>query len=160
LARFSGKRQVWDQHDFKMIQNHSQWDSAAPFGDEAQTEIRSAEDVLTARSLGRLCAIAAGFAGPEVSLLTAAISEVARNIVEHAKAGSVVVRLIDRDGRKGLRIIAVDHGPGIPDVELATEFGLSPRVGLPGAKLLVDEFEIISSARGGTTITMTKWVSR
>lgn len=143
-----------------MIQNYSKWDSAAPFGDEAQTDIRSTEDVLTARRVGRLCAIAAGFGGPEVSLLTAAISEVARNIVEHAKSGSVIVRMMEQDGRKGLRIIAMDHGPGIPDIELATEFGLSPRVGLPGAKLLVDEFEIISSARGGTTITMTKWVSR
>jgi serine/threonine-protein kinase RsbT len=143
-----------------MIQNFSQRDSAALAGEEAQTDIRSTEDVLTARRVGRHCAIAAGFGGPEVSLLTAAISEVARNIVEHAKAGTVIVRMVDQDGRKGLRIIAIDHGPGIPDIKLATEFGLSPRVGLPGAKLLVDEFEIISSPRGGTTVTMTKWVSR
>jgi serine/threonine-protein kinase RsbT len=143
-----------------MIQNFNQWDSAFPSRDEAQTDIRSTEDVLTARSVGRHCAIAVGFEGPDISLLTAAISEVARNIVEHAKAGSVIVRMIDKDGRKGLRITAIDHGPGIPDVEQATEFGLSPRVGLPGAKLLVDEFEIVSSASGGTTITMTKWVSR
>jgi serine/threonine-protein kinase RsbT len=30
-------------------------------------------------------------------------------------------------------------------------------VGLPGAKLLVDEFDIISRAGCGTTVTMTKW---
>jgi serine/threonine-protein kinase RsbT len=142
-----------------MIQNFSQWDSAGFSRDETKTDIRSTEDVLAARRVGRHCALSAGFDWPEISLLTAAISEVARNILEHAKDGTIIVQMIDKDGRKGLRITAIDHGPGIPDVEQATEFGLSPKVGLPGAKLLVDEFEIISSAGGGTTITMTKWVS-
>ena len=31
-------------------------------------------------------------------------------------------------------------------------------VGLPGAKLLMDEFDIVSKVGVGTTITMKKWV--
>jgi serine/threonine-protein kinase RsbT len=33
-------------------------------------------------------------------------------------------------------------------------------LGLPGAKRLMDDFEIDSKAGGGTTITMTKWRAR
>jgi serine/threonine-protein kinase RsbT len=130
---------------------------------EILTEITSERDVLKARQIGRFKAISLGFRKPDVSLLAAAISEVARNIIEHAHAGHVVVRDV-RDGpRKGLRVIARDRGPGIRNVEEVTQYGSrgfeGQGVGLPGTKLLMDDFEIISSAGRGTTITMTKWIS-
>jgi serine/threonine-protein kinase RsbT len=137
-------------------------DNASPaIEDEVQTEINSAHDVLTARQMGRYRAIALGIQSPDVTLLAAAISEVARNIIDHAKAGEIIMRIVRAGGRRGLKIIARDRGPGIPDVLQATQYGASPRralgVGLPGAKLLVDEFDIISGAGCGTTVTMTKW---
>jgi serine/threonine-protein kinase RsbT len=132
-------------------------------GDDVHTAIRSPEDVLTARQLGRYRAISLGFGGADVSLVAAAISEVARNIVEHAKEGTISVSSVNAGERKGMKIVARDAGPGIPDVESVTQYGLAPRVGLgmglPGARLLVDEFDIVSGAGRGTTVTMTKWVS-
>ena len=129
--------------------------------DEAHTEIQSANDVLTARQMVRYRAIALGFDSPDVTLLAAAISEVARNIIDHANAGEVIMRIVKAGGRRGLEMIARDRGPGIPNVAHATQFGHSARrglgVGLPGAKLLVDEFDIQSMAGSGTTVTMTKW---
>jgi serine/threonine-protein kinase RsbT len=129
--------------------------------DETHTDIQSADDVLMARQMVRYRAIALGFDSPDVTLLAAAISEVARNIIEHANAGEVIMRIVKAGTRRGLKIIARDQGPGIPDVEHATQFGHSAGrglgVGLPGAKLLVDEFDIKSMPGIGTIVTMTKW---
>ncbi len=131
---------------------------------ENQTEIRSAVDIVTARQRGRALALELGFNGADVTLIAAAISEVARNIVDHAKSGEIVmgsVATTQNGGRTGIQIIARDQGPGIRDVAQAMQYGYSTRkglgVGLPGAKWLMDEFDIASEAGRGTTITMKKW---
>jgi serine/threonine-protein kinase RsbT len=58
-------------------------------------------------------------------------------------------------------IVARDQGPGIPDIERAMQYGYSTShgvgAGLPGAKRLMDEFEVDSVVGRGTTITMKKW---
>ena len=58
-------------------------------------------------------------------------------------------------------MIASDEGPGIRDVEAALRDEYSGRgglgLGLPGARRLMDEFEIASDADTGTTVTMKKW---
>lgn len=128
------------------------------------TEINSATDIVTARQRGRALALELGFNGADVTLIAAAISEVARNIVDHAKKGEVVMASINsavNGGKKGIQIIARDQGPGIRDVAQAMQYGYSTRkglgVGLPGAKWLMDEFDIASEMGRGTTITMKKW---
>jgi len=130
--------------------------------DDIQTYIRSAVDIVTARQLGRSLSLELGFNGADVTLVAAAISEVARNIVDHAKHGVIVMTLLNDGTRKGIQIIARDEGPGIPDVAQAMQYGYSTRkglgVGLPGAKWLMDEFEIDSAVGKGTTITMRKWL--
>ena len=131
---------------------------------ETQTEIRSATDIVTARQRGRALALELGFAGADVTLIAAAISEVARNIVDHAKKGEILMGPIisaGNGGKRGIQIIARDEGPGIRDVAQAMQYGYSTRkglgVGLPGAKWLMDEFDIASEIGRGTTITMKKW---
>ena len=127
------------------------------------TPINSATDIVTARQRGRALALELGFNGADVTLIAAAISEVARNIVDHAKKGEIVMTTIGHpsNGRCGIQIIARDEGPGIRDVAQAMQYGYSTRkglgVGLPGAKWLMDEFDIASEVGRGTTITMKKW---
>ena len=57
-----------------------------------------------------------------------------------------------------------DDGPGIRDVEAALHDEYSGRgglgLGLPGARRLMDEFDIASDADNGTTVTMKKWRPR
>lgn len=132
------------------------------FQNETNTAVRSTVDIVTARQRGRATAMALGFSGADVTLVAAAISEVARNIVDHAGAGEVTIQVILRDSRRGMQIVARDQGPGIPDVAQAMRYGYSTRrgigMGLPGAKWLMDEFDIASTVGVGTTVTMTKWL--
>jgi len=128
---------------------------------ETSTEIQSEVDIVTARQRGRALARELGFNGGDVTLIAAAISEVARNIVDHAKQGEIRMRRICGDGDSGIQIVATDEGPGIRDVVHAMQYGYSARkglgVGLPGAKWLMDEFDIVSRPGEGTTVTMKKW---
>jgi len=132
---------------------------------ETQTPILTAVDIVTARQLGRTLALAIGFNGADVTLIAAAISEVARNILDHAKQGEIVMTAVSHaqnGGRHGIQIIARDEGPGIRDIAQAMQYGYSTRkglgVGLPGAKWLMDEFDVDSTVGRGTTITMKKWM--
>jgi serine/threonine-protein kinase RsbT len=128
----------------------------------SRVEIRSTSDIVTARQRGRMLALELGFTGADVTVIAAAISEVARNIVEHAEAGEMIFAETPQPGRTGLVIIAHDEGPGILDAERVVEFGRGARdglaVGLPGVRLLMDDFEIESTIGSGTTVTMTKWL--
>lgn len=129
---------------------------------EACVAIRSAADIITARLKGRALAIELGFDGSDLTLIATAISEVARNIISHAKEGEVVIKPARHGGKQGLLIIARDEGPGIKDLAKAMQYGYSTNkglgVGLPGAKWLMDEFAIDSQAGKGTTVTMKKWI--
>ncbi|MBV9508712.1 MAG: anti-sigma regulatory factor [Caulobacteraceae bacterium] len=103
----------------------------------------------------------AGFKGSDLTLIATAISEVARNIVVYAQRGEISLRLATGGGRQGIEVVATDEGPGIADLEQAMQDGFSTGrslgLGLPGARRLMDEFEIASTVGKGTTVTMRKW---
>ena len=131
---------------------------------EVHVRIASSADVLAARQQARALASRVGFSDSNLTVIATAVSEVVRNIVEYAKEGEVTIRLISRGGyRKGVEIIAADHGPGIRDVSLVMRDGYSTRkglgIGLPGARRLMDDFEIASEPGKGTTVRMRKWVA-
>jgi serine/threonine-protein kinase RsbT len=129
---------------------------------EHRLQINSEHDILTARQRGRELAADVGFSGSDLTIVATAISEIARNIVEYAGRGEIVFTLV-RDGRgRGIVVVARDEGPGIPDVALAMQDGYSTGkslgLGLPGARRLMDEFDVQSEAGRGTTVTMKKWI--
>lgn len=119
-------------------------------------------DIVAARQKGRELAARAGFSGTDLTLIATAISEIARNIVSYAGQGEMVLSIVDQGGRRGLKVVARDSGPGIPDIELAMRDGYSTGkslgLGLPGARRLMDAFAIDSRVGVGTTVTMSKWV--
>ena len=129
---------------------------------ETSIAIERDDDVVRARQKGRELAAALGFSSTDQTLIATAISEVARNIVAYAVRGTVTLSRIERRGRPGVLIVASDQGPGIASVDLAMRDGYSTGnslgVGLPGARRLVDEFEIVSSLGVGTTVTLRKWL--
>jgi serine/threonine-protein kinase RsbT len=133
-----------------------------PLNNESRVEVRSTIDIVTARQQGRELALSLGFSGAEVTLVAAAISEIARNILDHAKRGEVIFSQVQHGNHRGLQVIAQDQGPGIPDIGVAMQYGYSTRrglgVGLPGAKWLMDDFEITSKVGEGTKVVMRKWL--
>jgi serine/threonine-protein kinase RsbT len=129
--------------------------------DEIRVPIERDADIVAARQAGRALAVKAGFVGSDLTLIATAISEVARNIVSYAERGAVRLSLVDKPGARGVMVIAEDDGPGIADIEQAMRDGFSTGkslgLGLPGARRLMDEFDIRSEVGKGTTVTMRKW---
>lgn len=128
---------------------------------ELRVSVRTDADIVIARQKGRVLAEPLGFSSSDLALIATAISEVARNIVVYAGCGEIVLDVVSDGDRKGIVIVARDDGPGIPDIEKAMQDGYSTSnslgLGLPGARRMMDEFEIVSAVGKGTTITMKKW---
>jgi len=123
--------------------------------------VASINDIVTARLEGRALAERLGFSPGEATLVATAISELARNIVQYAGKGDIVLRSAHNGKRNGIVVIARDQGPGIGDVRLAVRAGYSTSgglgLGLPGVRRIVDDFQIVSERQLGTTVTVTKW---
>lgn len=129
-------------------------------------------DTIVASQQGRTLAAGLGFSVRDQTAITIAILEVARNIIIHAGRGTVTLRTVrgnthsspaDRGGKsRGIVVVAHDEGPGISDIEQAVQDGHSTTgglgLGLPGARRMMDEFEIVSEVGKGTTVTMRKWI--
>jgi serine/threonine-protein kinase RsbT len=128
---------------------------------ETRVSIDRETDIVTARQKGREVAAACGFSNTDQTLIALAISELARNIVVYAQRGEIVISGTLGE-RRGIEIIARDQGPGIADVELALRDGYSTTkslgLGLPGARRVMDEFQIDSGPDRGTTVTIRKWI--
>ncbi len=121
------------------------------------------DDVIAARQAGRMLAAETGFPAREQAMLAAVITELARNILDHAEGGEILIRAIEDSGRRGIAVIARDHGPGIPNIKDTVESSYSVAgglgLGLRGVKGLVDSLDIISVPGKGTTVTAKKWQS-
>lgn len=130
---------------------------------EWKVPINSERDIVLARQKGRALATELGFSVGNATLIATAISELARNIVSYAGNGEIVMRVARDSDRTGITIVASDSGPGIADLTLALRDGFSTSgslgIGLPGARRLMDEFDISSQPGRGTIIKVTKWKS-
>ena len=128
---------------------------------EVRVKIDSPADIVSARQQARALATQAGFSICDSTLITTAISEMTRNILEYASHGEVTISPLKNGTRRGVKIVASDHGPGIADISTVMQDGYSTNnglgIGLPGTKRLMDEFEIRSKIGKGTVVTMKKW---
>jgi serine/threonine-protein kinase RsbT len=129
---------------------------------ETRIPIEHEGDIVTARQKGRELAASRGLSMTEQTLIATAISEIARNIVVYARRGEMLLAAVEDHGRHGVMVVARDEGPGIANPELAMRDGYttgnSLGMGLPGARRLMDEFELSSVVGKGTTVRMKKWV--
>jgi serine/threonine-protein kinase RsbT len=123
--------------------------------------IESDADVVTARQRARALAVGLEMPSTDQTLLATAISEIARNITTYAQRGEVLLDVVHDGARRGIRVVAVDDGPGIADVDKALTDGYTTGgglgLGLPGARRLVDEFDIQTAPGEGTRVTLVKW---
>lgn len=110
--------------------------------------ITGPDDILAARARGRSLASGLGFSRGDVTLLTTAVSELARHILRSGRGGEILIAAAQKDGRPGLRILARgDAGP----------LGSDDAQRLERIRGLADESEV--TAEGGTTtVTLQKWI--
>jgi len=124
-------------------------------------DIVNDDDVIAARQKCRMLAAEVGFSPLDQAMLAAVITELARNIVEYAGRGEVQLHPIEDAGRRGVAVVARDHGPGIPNIKEALQASYSVAgglgLGLRGVKGLMDSLDIISVPGKGTTVTARKW---
>jgi serine/threonine-protein kinase RsbT len=123
--------------------------------------IRTSEDVVRVRQEVRSCAVQVGLGLVDQTKIVTAASELARNTLDHGKGGEARVELLAEHGRRGIRIVFEDAGPGIPDVEQALKDGYTTGrgmgLGLGGARRLCNEFSIRSAPGEGTRIAIARW---
>lgn len=126
-----------------------------------QVVIRSDLDIVIARTAARDVAKQLGFGPIDQARIATAVSELARNTFLYAGGGIVHVRLLQQNGRIGIEIFCEDEGPGIADLEQVMQDGYSTSrgmgMGLPGARRLMDEFDLQSGEGVGTQVTCRKW---
>jgi serine/threonine-protein kinase RsbT len=123
--------------------------------------LTSEQDIVLARQAIRRAAQQIGFGIVDQTKIVTAASELTRNALLYGGGGTLEWDVVAENGRQGLRLTVIDHGPGIEDLTLAMKDGYTTGtglgMGLPGAKRLVNEFKISSGPGAGTTVVVTRW---
>lgn len=123
--------------------------------------IGSSGDVVAVRQAVRAWSAALGLSLVDQTKIITAASELARNVVDYAGRGTVRLEALEDGGRRGLRLVFEDRGPGIPDIEAAMRDGFTTGgglgLGLGGARRLSNQFEIVSRVGEGTRVAITRW---
>ena len=122
--------------------------------------IAKTQDVLLARFVGRGEASKMGFPPTMLIRLATVISEITRNVVQHAGGpGEIRIGQVVEGDRRGLRIIVSDKDKGFEHPERFLEEGEQGTLGagLAGARRLMDQLHIESASGTGTTVTMEVW---
>lgn len=119
------------------------------------------QDVVRVRQVVRSCAVTAKLSLVDQTKIVTAASELARNTLVYGGGGEARLAIIARDGRRGVRAVFHDEGPGIADVQQALTDGYTTGgglgLGLSGARRLVDEFDMETAPGVGTRVTVVKW---
>src|SRR5688572_25515755 len=128
---------------------------------QARFDLRADLDVVAARREVSRWATEIGLTVLDRTKVVTAASELARNTVLHGKGGAMSMEVVRDATREGLRLTFEDQGPGIADIDRALQDGYSTAgsmgLGLPGARRLVHEFLVASTAGEGTRITIVRW---
>src|SRR5215470_4907704 len=125
-----------------------------------ELELANDRDMITARQRARQVSALLDFDAQDQVRIATAISEIARNAVRHGGGGRIEFALEEEGGGKAaLSIVIVDSGPGIADFEAAISGTMAtgePKLGLVTARRLMDDFEMDSAPKRGTSITLRK----
>ena len=130
-------------------------------GAEGALPIQGEDDIVKCRQAVRRLATEQKFNLVEQTKLITAASELSRNTLVYGGGGEMRWAVVQREARVGLRLIFEDHGPGIPDLDLALTDGWTSGKGLgkglSGSKRLVNDFDIRTAVGEGTCVTITRW---
>lgn len=132
-----------------------------PGGDRQILTVRDEGDVGSSLLFVGQLAIYRSFTPVARASVLTAVSELASNILKYAGRGILHIRTVREHAREGIEVVAEDHGPGIPDIQLAMRDHFSESgtlgLGLSGARRLMDDFHLWSEVGKGTKVTIRKW---
>lgn len=109
-----------------------------------------------------------GFSPLTVRRIAIITYEAEINMVIHAGGGQVTATVTP----EAVTVVFIDHGPGIPDIDLAMQAGWSTApqniralgfgagMGLPNIKKYSDDFDIQTAVGEGTTLTVTVYAGK
>jgi anti-sigma regulatory factor (Ser/Thr protein kinase) len=104
------------------------------------------------------------FPTDERGMIGTVVSELGTNILKYAGHGTIRMQALEEDGKPGVRIEAIDQGPGIGDLEAAFRDGFSTGgtlgLGLSAVRRMMDTMNITCPVGGGTRIEATRWCRR
>lgn len=120
-------------------------------------ELRTSDDIVRARLAARDLVRQTGLGVMDQTRFATAVSELGRNAVRYASLGRCELSDLSDPRHWRLQACISDGGPGIADLAQAMQDGFSTGgslgAGLPGARRLVDMFEI-ESTPAGTRVTV------
>ncbi|MDQ7988542.1 MAG: anti-sigma regulatory factor [Candidatus Dactylopiibacterium sp.] len=129
--------------------------------DSGAIPLRNEADIVQCRRTVRQLALALQFSLVDQTKIITAASELSRNTVVYGGGGEMNWDIVTQGIKTGLRLQFTDHGPGIPDLDLALKDGWTSGagmgLGLSGSKRLVHEFDLHSVVGEGTRVTITRW---
>jgi len=118
------------------------------------------QDIVLARQRTRQIASALGFDAQDQTRLATAVSELARNAFTYAGGGNVEFCLEGQTAPQVLLIRISDRGKGIAHLKEILDGSYRSRsgmgLGIAGARRLVDQCDILTEAKRGTTILLKK----
>jgi serine/threonine-protein kinase RsbT len=124
-------------------------------------QVKNEQDVVPFRNRVKEYAMRIGMGLVNQTKLITAASELSRNMLRYANGGVVLIEVVSKGRESGIRLTFTDKGPGITNIAEAMKDGFSTGkslgLGLPGAKRLVNEFDIKSAPGMGTTVMILKW---
>ncbi len=124
--------------------------------------LRNSDDLVNVRKAVRIWMVEMKFSLVDQTKMVTAASELGRNTISYGGGGGARLEELENNTRRGIRLVFEDHGPGIPDLDLALKDGYTTGdglgLGLSGSKRLVNEFDIWSLPGKGTRITITRWI--
>jgi anti-sigma regulatory factor (Ser/Thr protein kinase) len=101
-----------------------------------------------------------GFKETERGNVGIVVTEVANNLVQHARDGVILLRSVEKSSTLGVEVLALDKGPGMVDIDRCLQDGFSTAGtagnGLGAIHRLSDLFEIYSVPTG-TAILAHLW---
>ncbi|BDT60108.1 TorS-related protein [Massilia varians] len=123
--------------------------------------INHASDVAAVRRSGQKLADALGFNETRAGQLALIITEAATNILKHAGEGEIHVGPAQSSAGVGVDVLAIDKGPGIPDLDASLIDGVSTTgtagTGLGALSRLADEFDAYTQQGQGSAFFMRIW---
>ena len=124
-------------------------------------QVIESSQVGEARRMAVRLADEAGFGETEQGKVAIIATEMANNLLRHARDGQLLVQILQTEIGKTVELLSLDSGPGIVNVERCLQDGYSTGgtsgTGLGAIKRLSLEFDIHSTLEVGTAIRIEGW---